>query len=280
MENSTPVCKPRAVIGLDAAWTTRGSSGVALVAETVRGAWRTVAVHGSYQNFIAAAGFSVPESFQEVPGAIVEAANVLAPGAALSTIVVDMPLSKLPITGRRTADNLVSKTFGGAGCSTHTPSAVRPGSIASTLRNGFATAGFPLATERILLPGLYETYPHPALLHLMQIARRYPYKVARASKLWPDIPTADRWRIAVAQFQSIVVQLEKFIQGAVFDWPTEPVPISSLKTLEDQIDALVCAWVGTRIVDGAVVPFGDTDAAIWLPATPEVRKLNHQATLA
>jgi predicted RNase H-like nuclease len=256
----------RAILGLDAAWTGAGSSGVVLAAETGRGIWRAVALHGSYRDFIAAAGIALPETFEKMPGAMVEAAAVLAPEATLWAIVVDMPLSKLPITGRRAADNLVSKAFGGAGCSTHTPSAVRPGPIAVALRDGFGAVGFPLATEQILLPGLYETYPHPALLHLMQVAKRVPYKVAKASKLWPNVLTTDRWRMATRQLQAVAGRLETFIGGAVFGWPAGPVPMASLKTIEDQIDALVCAWVGTLIVDDAVTPFGDADAAVWLPA--------------
>jgi predicted RNase H-like nuclease len=200
-----------------------------------------------------------------MPQALVEAVRILAPDTILSAIVVDMPLSKLPITGRRAADNLVSKAFGAAGCSTHTPSALRPGLIAAILRDGFGEAGFPLATEQLLVPGLYETYPHPALLHLMRMPRRVPYKVAKASKLWREVPAIDRWRTAVQQLQAIAGRLDEFIDGASFNWPTARVSMSSLKVLEDQIDALVCAWVGTLIIDSAAAPFGDGDAAIWLP---------------
>jgi predicted RNase H-like nuclease len=256
----------RAVLGVDAAWTSHGSSGIALAAGTVTGTWKAVAVHSSYKDFIASAGVPEPDDFRAMPQAMVEAARILAPAATLAAIVVDMPLSKLPITGRRNADNLVSKKFGAAGCGTHTPSDVRPGPIAAIMRDGFGEAGFPLATDRILLPGLYETYPHPALLHLMNVARRFPYKVAKASKLWPGVPAEDRWRESVGQLQAIAARLGDSIGGIEFNWPSSQVSLSYLKGLEDQVDALVCAWVGTLIVEEAAIPYGDPNAAVWLPA--------------
>ena len=41
--------------------------------------------------------------------------------------------------------------------------------------------------------------------------------------------------------------------------------ISFLKRYEDALDALVCAWVGTRYVEGHADHYGDDDAAIWIP---------------
>jgi hypothetical protein len=40
---------------------------------------------------------------------------------------------------------------------------------------------------------------------------------------------------------------------------------SALKPLEDTIDAIVAAWVGTTILENAAEPFGDEDSAIWIP---------------
>tara|TARA_B100002003_G_scaffold148670_1_gene137814 strand:+ start:724 stop:861 length:138 start_codon:yes stop_codon:yes gene_type:complete len=43
------------------------------------------------------------------------------------------------------------------------------------------------------------------------------------------------------------------------------VSLAGLKTYEDGIDALVCAWVGIEYLRGAATPYGDDDAAIWIP---------------
>jgi predicted RNase H-like nuclease len=193
---------------------------------------------------------------------LVRGAHTLADGAELVLVAADIPLARTPINGRRQADNLVSTKYGARGCSTHSPSATRPGPISASLRNGFAASGFQLATTSLVLPALLETYPHPALMMLMKADRRLPYKLARAQK---DVPIADRWLIFVRLFQSIVGDLGGVIEGIELDYPTERVPLTALKPLEDQIDALVCAWVGIRILSRAAVSMGDDDAAIWLP---------------
>jgi hypothetical protein len=95
---------------------------------------------------------------------LVEAANAMAEGApdpSLPTAVAMRALSepegldkapRSPITCRRAADDAVSRMYGGRGCGTHTPSSIRPGPISAQLRDGFAAAGYPLATTRPLIP--------------------------------------------------------------------------------------------------------------------------------
>jgi hypothetical protein len=39
----------------------------------------------------------------------------------------------------------------------------------------------------------------------------------------------------------------------------------SMKGYEDAIDALICCWVGAEFLMGRAKPYGDTDAAIWIP---------------
>ena len=40
---------------------------------------------------------------------------------------------------------------------------------------------------------------------------------------------------------------------------------SHLKRYEDTIDALICAWVGMKYLDGKAHAYGDETAAIWVP---------------
>ena len=99
-----------------------------------------------------------------------------------------MPLSLQAITGRRPADNHVSRVFGARKCGTHSPSADRPGQLADELARSFATHGFALATTATVpgAPGrLLEVYPHPALLALLDARERVPYKVGRTRTYWP-----------------------------------------------------------------------------------------------
>ena len=41
--------------------------------------------------------------------------------------------------------------------------------------------------------------------------------------------------------------------------------ITSLKSYEDGLDALICAWIGTYYLKNQIDLFGDSDAVIWVP---------------
>jgi len=43
--------------------------------------------------------------------------------------------------------------------------------------------------------------------------------------------------------------------------------LSSLKPVEDMLDALICAWIGIEHLEGSTVGLGDATAAIWVPAS-------------
>jgi predicted RNase H-like nuclease len=43
------------------------------------------------------------------------------------------------------------------------------------------------------------------------------------------------------------------------------ISTSGLKRYEDSLDALVCACVGAKYLEGSAVPYGDNTAAIWVP---------------
>jgi predicted RNase H-like nuclease len=51
-------------------------------------------------------------------------------------------------------------------CSTHTPSALRPGPVGERLRDRLAAIGYPLLTTAPANRGVVEVYPHPALVEL------------------------------------------------------------------------------------------------------------------
>ena len=85
----------------------------------------------------------------------------------LTIIAVDMPVSRSRIESRRPSDNQISKAFGGRGCSTHTPSRMRPGKVGESLSHACEAAGYDIATVSTgsgTRGRLIEVYPHPALL--------------------------------------------------------------------------------------------------------------------
>ena len=96
----------RVILGIDAAWTQRQPSGVALAVDDGTG-WRLVAAEASYDHFISTARGDRPhgDPIGTLPNAhaLIEAATLLA-GQAPDLVAIDMPLSRKPITARRCAD--------------------------------------------------------------------------------------------------------------------------------------------------------------------------------
>jgi predicted RNase H-like nuclease len=131
----------RAVLGIDAAWTVREPSGVALLCQEDL-SWQCTLVAPSYDLFLArtagapADAASPTGSPPNVP-ALLQAARQARPDASVSVVAIDMPLSIGRVTGRRCADDAVSRAFGRNQCGTHSPSRERPGSLAEAVRDAF-----------------------------------------------------------------------------------------------------------------------------------------------
>ena len=256
------------VLGIDAAWTPSQPSGLALVAEA-EGKWKLLATAPSYDHFIALSQCrtidgppkgSVPNVVQ-----LLDAAATLA-GGKIDLIAVDMPLSREPITCRRASDDLVSRAYGSRHCSTHTPSATRPGRISDDLREAFDTAGYPLLTT-MGNGGLCEVYPHPALVELARAPRRLPYKISKIRNYWPDDIPAVRREKLIEQWAAIVSLLDLQLLGTADQLQPPPLEARTVafKAFEDRLDAVVCAWVGISVLCGTADPFGDATSAIWIP---------------
>jgi len=259
-----------AVLGIDAAWTQGNPSGVALAVKH-QSAWRLVALSPSYECFYArgegrSAKGCVPTGSRADVVALLDSSSKLL-GHSVDLVAVDIPLARVPIVGRRTSDNAVSRAYGARKCGTHTPSAQRPGAISDELRIGFAQAGYALQTSSVSTPGLIEVYPHPALVELTNAFERLPYKVSRARQYWPKSTSEDRRARLVQEWRRIVRLLESRIEGVESALPplSSDMRISELKSYEDMIDAVVCASVAICALEGCATPFGDQESAIWIP---------------
>jgi predicted RNase H-like nuclease len=260
----------RAVLGIDAAWTLAQPSGVALAVES-KGGWHLTATASSYQRFFALAD---PCQLAEEPPsgsppdavALLAAASALC-GRAVDLVAIDMPLAHSAIVGRRLSDDAVSRAYGTRKCGTHTPSAARPGRISDDLRQGFEDVGYPLRTDSWSAPGIIEVYPHPALVELAGAAQRLPYKASKVRRYWPSATSLERRALLYQQWSAIVAMLDGEIAGVKSSMPALEISASGLeiKAYEDQLDAIVCAWVATRVLGGAAKSYGDKDSAIWIP---------------
>lgn len=260
------------VLGIDAAWTKTQPSGVALIqsqADASR-AWKLVAACSSYAEFHRAAAGGEREL--RPTGGVPDAGALLATCVRLAdeapaVVAIDLPLSYQPIVSRRVADNAVSRLYGGRKCGTHTPSAERPGPLSDDLRANFDRLGYGLATRALTRLNLIEVYPHPALVELTGAAVRLPYKIAKARAYWPKATVPERRRRLLQVWADITTHLAAEIEGvaATLSPPPEDAPTRHLKSYEDALDAVVCAWVGACAIEGRAKPFGDEDAAIWIP---------------
>jgi predicted RNase H-like nuclease len=263
------------ILAIDAAWTSEEPSGVALVAWK-DGVWKSLCVAPSYATFVACSeqisvNWDVGHfqgSKPDIPGLLAAARTICM--AEVDLVVLDLPISMVPFSGRRTADNAISIAFGGFGCSAHSPSLKRPGQLSREVMSQLHNAGYPLATSKDVPGTLHralETYPHPALLHLLRRNYRVPYKVSRSRRYWPNLDIRARIEKLLIEFAVIQRALSNIFVDIRLNLPcVEDVrTLKALKRYEDMIDGLVCAWVGARYVERTVKPYGDATAAIWVP---------------
>lgn len=257
-----------AVLGIDAAWTTSQPSGLALVGKNSAG-WHLVAAAPSYHYFVELSGLApsaLPSGFVPEVAHLLAAASKLC-GRTVDLVAVDMPLARSSIVGRRYSDDQVSRAYGSRKCGTYTPSVLRPGALSDALTKDFAGAGYPLLTEAITPPGLIEVYPHPALVELTGASERLPYKVSKVTTYWPLVSSSERRRRLYRQWRQIATSLEGEIAGVAAALPRLRLDKRGveLKAYEDMLDAIICAWVGICALEGRAIPYGNDDAAIWIP---------------
>jgi predicted RNase H-like nuclease len=258
------VKQPFTVVGIDAAWTPHNPSGVALLRFDGR-RLEAMAAAPSYEAFLRGAF-----DWRERPNAgLCDVGALLQAAPRVACVAVDMALSPEPITRRREADRLVSRAFGRYGCATHSPSAKRPGKVSDDLRRAFEERGFRLRTPsgRTGARSLIEVYPHAALIRLMRADRRIPYKLARAGKYYPNESPAGRRTRLLRTWERIVAALKAEIPNIGDFLPTGLAGFrpSRLKAVEDTLDALICAWVGSEFVRGRADAYGDANGTIWIP---------------
>lgn len=260
----------RAVLGIDAAWTTSQPSGVALAVEQ-GSTWSLAAASASYCEFLSskdARQLTRPGPTQlvaDVPALLNQAENLA--GVPVNLTAVDMPLSLEPIIGRRASDDAVSKAYGAQQCGTHTPSATRPGQISASMRLAFEGAGYNLATFATCSKSLVEVYPHPALVELANMDKRLPYKYAKTGKYWPGKPLAIRREMLRATWKGITRLLDNYIvnTSSMLPIPANHCKGKELKAFEDKLDAVICCWIGICVLEGKALAYGDETSAIWIP---------------
>ncbi len=270
------------ILGVDAAWSEQNPSGLALIRYESGKKPSLVTVARSYEEFlhlgqdgqirwdISAVG-TKPEF-----GRILEKACSLG-NQQVRVVALDLPLSRIPITKRRACDSEVSRIYGRMGAAVHSPSAKYPGPISSLVFQQLSGAGYellPQKDQRYTGNGLFmEVYPHIAIIEMLRIDYRLPYKVQKRSSYWRNATPRERLQNLISSIERLRTKLVQEIEGVqqiipkasgIINSPENS--ISRLKGVEDVLDAVVCAWMGYKQIIGESVGYGDNNGIIWGPA--------------
>jgi predicted RNase H-like nuclease len=214
-------------VGLDLAWTPHHESGVCVL-DGDSGPIRLSALHTET---------GTPERF----------AGVCCDGGADVVAAVDAPL--IVEAGRR-AERELAAVFGRAKAGAYTASREfltgMNGLAGPLLAESLASQGFEVAPSKLAVgaAGRYvlEVFPHPAHVELFSLAERLPYKKGRVASR----------RAAFEAYQGhlralLAAELPAVLADSRVDWLLSQGALAAggreLKRVEDQLDALTCAFV-------------------------------------
>lgn len=245
--------KTKTVLGWDAAWTPHGS-----------GAWcvlRSAEVEGQLNELM------VWEHTPGTQGETFNRLNQLLKEFSPDMIAIDMPISKKAVTGYREADRATTRAFSRYGCPVHSPTPERPGTWGEACMKVLFNKGYEIDTGKMVKrKAVAEVYPHTALLEILRLSYRLPYKITRHRQLWPEVTSQKSKQKCCEQQQKILNRLGQEIDLNHWETPFPPLqPLSGLKAFEDRIDALICGWVGFQVLQRKFLAYGDDSSAIWNP---------------
>ncbi|GAA4623325.1 DUF429 domain-containing protein [Cellulomonas oligotrophica] len=250
-------------VGIDLAWGTTARTGVAVLDEAGR------LVHSS----------------SVVTDAQID--DVLAEhvGAAPVVAAIDAPLVVPNATGMREAERLVTRHFGRFSAGAYpanraNPHFDPPRAESLARRHGWATD--PGVRPDDATSVAVEVYPHPAMVMLFGLDRVLPYKARRGRDV------ASR----TAAWQLLLDHLDR-VAGTLLGLPTSPRwaeirhaaaaahrPVD-LDRLEDEVDAIVCAylaWLWHHEPERMVVLGTAADGYIVVPGLPDPHEARSRPT--
>ena len=257
------------ILGVDAAWTEKEPTGVALLAINNDNSIEVVKIARSYEEFCKEKirwDNSVTGSKPNFSGLLNYCINN---GWDINLIALDIPLSPERIVARRECDGQISRHYGGYGASTHSPNKSRPGVISETIFKQLSELGYEWNGNANESMSFIEVYPHTAIIEIFKYHYRFPYKVQKRLKYWPDATPKQRYDNIVSnlnelrgKFISYIPNLPDVLHELSME---EAYPIKYLKGYEDALDAIVCALTGYFYLQGRAVGYGDSLSRIWVP---------------
>lgn len=251
------------ILGVDAAWTAKEPSGVALLEVGAAEKPRLLKYARSYEEFLSETDWNLPAKGSEPDfDKLFEFCN--SNGWDVNVIALDIPLSLKRITGRRVCDNLISKHYGKYNASTHSPNTDRPGPVSEKI---FSRLSGSFVWEGKAEKAFIEVYPHVSIIELFGYKERLKYKVQKTDKYWPELKPEERRRNIVANLNELRCKLAGLIDYVQLPYLDAEKAYSKafLKGYEDVLDALVCAITGFYYLNNQCIGYGDTDGSIWVP---------------
>lgn len=258
---------PGFILGIDAAWTIGGSSGIALLEKGDEGKIKLKKLASSYEEFID------EEKYPEQKALPYLHPVIKAIGDIPKVVALDIPLSPQPMTGYREADRQITSRYGKKGAAVHSPTQDRPGKVADHIfaqlsNEGMTWAGVEARPEHA--PCFMEVYPHVSIIEYMQLDYRLPYKVQKKGKYWKEYSQEERYRLSIVQLQKLHTALQQKLNNSLDNYlpvlnQEQQYKTAHLKAYEDQLDAIVCALTGYDFLQGRATALGDESSAIWIP---------------
>ena len=265
------------VLGVDAAWTYKNPSGVALLKWVPNSKPELVRAGRSYDEFC---NIGKPDWQNQVEGSKPNFSKIIECCLEkVDLVALDMPLSPQEITGRRNADNAISREYGNRKVSTHSPSSDRPGFIATLIFKQLIKERFKWANYKcVKTPAFIEVFPHIAIIELFGsddecFNKRFQYKIQKRAKYWPSALKDERSRKIIFNLNELRNKIASVVTGIEQFLPqleqTRPCSTKCLKGYEDLLDAVLCALVGCNFLEGKAEPKppDDQTGVIWVPKT-------------
>ena len=206
-------------VGVDLAWGERAPTGIAVLDPDAR------LVHVSAQR-----------SDEEVVAAI---EGVVAAGACL--VSIDAPLIVRNPSGNRGCEAALNKDFARFDAGAHPANTGKP-EFAETPRGARVAGllGLDLNPRSGRQRRAIEVYPHPATVSLFRLGRTLKYK----NKPGRDLESLRSELLALMGYLETVVVTAGEPWARLRDAVESATRKSELRVVEDQVDAVVCAYVG------------------------------------
>jgi predicted RNase H-like nuclease len=165
---------------------------------------------------------------------------------------VDAPLDVPNETGERPVESVLRRCFGRFQAGAHPANRslyggdIRGERLAARLEREFdMTSGFAFAPRSPHARYVVEVFPHPAQVVLFGLTKTLKYKLKRGRDLPSRLAEFARFSVGLRELQNAVPSLvpPNWLHTPEWFLAQSVIAPSALKRIEDEMDALVCAYV-------------------------------------